>query len=155
MKPILVCYDGSVAARDAIVRAAELFPGSETLVLTVAEPVQRWPNHDPGGAIGTALARAAGLVAELDEIAAEVALRTAGEGVTLAAEAGLRATPLAPAGDPATVIAQTAVDRDVSVVVLGARGLSTAKAVLLGSVSTDVLHRCDRPVLIVPAPGRR
>jgi nucleotide-binding universal stress UspA family protein len=150
MKPILVCYDGSVPAGEAIARAAELFPGADAVVLTVAEPVQTWPDHDPGGVIGTAIARAGGLIAELDEIAAEVAAKTAGEGAARATAAGLRATPLALAGKPSAVIVETAAARDVSTVVLGARGLSAAKATLLGGVSSAVVHRCDRPVLVVP-----
>jgi nucleotide-binding universal stress UspA family protein len=155
MKPILVGYDGSGHAGEAIARAAELFPGADAVVLTVAEPVRTWPDHDPGGVIGTALARATGLVAELDDIAAQVAAQTADEGAALAIEAGLRATPLALAGEPGLVIVETAVARDVSVIVLGARGLSAAKAALLGSVSAAVLHRCGRPVLIVPPANRR
>jgi nucleotide-binding universal stress UspA family protein len=154
MKPILIGYDGSAPARDAIARAGELFPSSDALVLTVAEPVQAWPDHDPGGVIGTTIARATGLVAELDDIAAEVAAKTAAEGAALATAAGLRATPLTLAGEPGTVIVETAVERDAPVIVLGARGLSAAKAVLLGSVSFAVLHRCRRPVLIVPPPDR-
>ena len=154
MKPILIGYDGSAPARDAIARAGELFPDAAALVLTVAEPVRTWPDHDPGGIVGTTIARATGLVAELDEIAAEVADKTAAEGAGLATTAGLRATPLSLAGEPAAVIAETAERRDASAIVLGARGLSAAKAALLGSVSAAVLHRCGRPVLIVPARAR-
>jgi nucleotide-binding universal stress UspA family protein len=154
MNPILIGYDGSALARDAIARAGELLPGADAVVLTVAEPVRTWPDHDPGGVIGTTIARATGLVAELDKIAAEVATTTAREGAALAIEAGLRgATPLALAGDPGLVIVETAAERDVSTIVLGARGLSAAKSVLLGSVSATVLHRCGRPVLIVPPPA--
>jgi nucleotide-binding universal stress UspA family protein len=155
MKPILVCYDGSEPAGEAIARAAELFPGADAVVLTVAEPVQTWPDRDPGGVIGTAIARAGGLIAELDDIAAEVAAKTAGEGAARATAAGLRATPLALAGKPSTVIVATATTRDVSTVVLGARGLSAAKAALMGGVSSEVLHRCDRPVLVVPPRDHR
>jgi nucleotide-binding universal stress UspA family protein len=153
MNPILIGYDGSALARDAIARAGELLPGADAVVLTVAEPVRTWPDHDPGGVIGTTIARATGLVAELDEIAADVATKTAGEGAALACEAGLRATPLALPGEPGLVIVETAAERDVSTIVLGARGLSAAKSVLLGSVSATVLHRCGRPVLIVPPPA--
>jgi nucleotide-binding universal stress UspA family protein len=150
MNPILVGYDGSAPARDAIVRAGELFPGAAALVLTVAEPVRTWPDHDPGGVIGTMVARATGLVAELDEIAAQVAGRTSAEGAELATDAGLSATPLSLAGEPDTVIVETARQHEVSAIVLGARGLSAAKAALLGSVSAAVVHRASRPVLIVP-----
>jgi len=52
-------------------------------------------------------------------------------------------------GDPAREIVRRAHDRDVDLVVLGARGLRTLGRLLLGSVSETVLHRAGRPVLIV------
>jgi nucleotide-binding universal stress UspA family protein len=41
---------------------------------------------------------------------------------------------------------------DARVIVLGARGLSTFKAIALGSVSHGVAQHSHRPVLVVP-PG--
>jgi nucleotide-binding universal stress UspA family protein len=55
-------------------------------------------------------------------------------------------------GDPATAICQTAEERDVDVIVVGARGLGPIRRALLGSVSTQVTSESDRPVLVVPTP---
>jgi len=52
-------------------------------------------------------------------------------------------------GDPADEIVKTAQSHDVDIVVVGARGLRTLGRFLLGSVSETVLHRADRPVIIV------
>ena len=52
-------------------------------------------------------------------------------------------------GDPAREIVRIAEDRDVDLVVVGARGLGTLERLLLGSVSEAVLHHAGRPVLIV------
>jgi len=52
-------------------------------------------------------------------------------------------------GDPAQEIVRRAGERDVDLVVLGARGLGTLGRLLLGSVSETVLHHAGRPVLIV------
>ena len=52
-------------------------------------------------------------------------------------------------GDPAWEIVRIAEDRDVDLVVVGARGLGTLERLLLGSVSEAVLHHAGRPVLIV------
>ncbi len=53
-------------------------------------------------------------------------------------------------GAPAESIAQVARVRDADEIVIGARGLSRARAVL-GSVSTELLHLADRPVVVIPA----
>jgi nucleotide-binding universal stress UspA family protein len=59
-------------------------------------------------------------------------------------------------GPPAEALARTAQARDAAEIVVGARGLGVFRAAL-GSVSHDLLHEADRPVLIVPsstaAPG--
>lgn len=51
---------------------------------------------------------------------------------------------------PADAIDAVARARDADEIVVGARGLSRAHA-LLGSVSTQLLHIADRPVVVIPA----
>jgi nucleotide-binding universal stress UspA family protein len=41
---------------------------------------------------------------------------------------------------------------DAATIVMGSRGLAGLKAMLLGSVSSAVLHHADRPTLIVRRP---
>lgn len=53
-------------------------------------------------------------------------------------------------GSPAHVIADVARIREADEIVVGARGLSRARA-LLGSVSSELLHVADRPVVVIPA----
>ncbi len=45
-------------------------------------------------------------------------------------------------------------DRGAAVVVMGSRGRSAAREILLGSVAMSTLHHCHRPVMVVPDPGR-
>lgn len=52
-------------------------------------------------------------------------------------------------GDVRTVLCQRAVEASVDVVVVGARGLSTIKRLVLGSVSSYVLSHCHASVLVV------
>lgn len=52
-----------------------------------------------------------------------------------------------PAADAIVEVAET---RNADLIVVGSRGLGRLRAAL-GSVSHDVLHRADRPVLVVPA----
>jgi nucleotide-binding universal stress UspA family protein len=53
-------------------------------------------------------------------------------------------------GAPAHAIAEVARVRDADEIVVGARGLGRVRA-LLGSVSHELLHVADRPVLVIPS----
>jgi nucleotide-binding universal stress UspA family protein len=53
-------------------------------------------------------------------------------------------------GPPAEAIANVARVQDADEIVVGARGLGRVRA-LLGSVSHELLHIADRPVLVIPA----
>ena len=89
---------------------------------------------------------------------------TADEGAELARGSGFETRPVAhPAlGRPAERIEGTVwqavidiADREYAgVIVLGSRGRSGVKAVLLGSVSYGVVHNASRPVLTVPPTDR-
>jgi nucleotide-binding universal stress UspA family protein len=52
-------------------------------------------------------------------------------------------------GDPALQLEQGAEENGADLVVVGARGHSAAHRLLLGSVSTRLLHHARRPVLVV------
>ena len=52
-------------------------------------------------------------------------------------------------GDPAVQLELGADENGADLVVVGARGHSVAHRLLLGSVSTQLLHRARRPVLVV------
>ncbi len=65
-------------------------------------------------------------------------------------EAGLLARGITEAGVAARVILETARDEDVSLIVLGTRGPSSVKDVLLGDVSTEVVRYAPCPVFLVP-----
>ena len=52
----------------------------------------------------------------------------------------------------AETIVAVAEERDAGAVVVGSRGLGALKSRLFGSTSQDVLHRTNRPVLVVKAP---
>jgi nucleotide-binding universal stress UspA family protein len=53
-------------------------------------------------------------------------------------------------GPPARAIAYVAQARDADEIIVGARGLGPVRA-LLGSVSHELLHIADRPVVVIPS----
>ena len=80
---------------------------------------------------------------EVKKILADAKLRAAKKGILL--------TGKAIAGDPGYDIARFANNskNKIDLVVLGARGRSSAKEIFLGSVSNYVLHKSKKPVLVV------
>ena len=64
---------------------------------------------------------------------------------------GSKYSEKAKAGDPGYDIARFANNKNngIDLVVIGARGRSSAKEIFLGSVSNYVLHKSKKPVLIV------
>lgn len=72
------------------------------------------------------------------------------DGATTACDrAGVKTDTVTRVGDPAKLIAGEASQVDADLVVMGSRGLSDARGLLLGSVSHKVMSACDSPVLIV------
>lgn len=146
--PVLICFDGSEEAAEAIRRAGALLPGREALVLSVAIPAKDEAPLDP---VSDLVGRLSGIYREWDEAVAELAEQQARRGCELATEAGLDAHPMTARGKAAPTILRIAEEHDVAVIVLSA-GRHTALGGLLGSVATRVVHGAERPVLVVPAP---
>jgi len=148
-RPILIAYDGSPGAQAAALAASELLPGAHAVVLHVYAQAITSGEATAGTTPDPALNR----FGELDRI--EHARGVAAEGAGLAARLGFQAEPeiAEGAGDTqaATVILESARERDAAVIVIGARGHSWPMAVVLGSVCDRVVHRSDRPVLVGPA----
>ncbi|GAA3968384.1 universal stress protein [Actinomadura viridis] len=148
---ILIAFDGSDDARAAIAYAGGHLKPEPAVVVTVWEPLLTELAWAPLGAAG-----AVPVQSEAEQWEEErQAERVAAAGAALAAEAGLPdSTPRAErgAGPIWGTIVDLATELDASLIVTGSRGLSAAKSVLLGSVSTQVLRHARRPTLIVPPP---
>jgi nucleotide-binding universal stress UspA family protein len=157
-KPRLVVgYDGSELAKAALRGAAELFPGSPVVVVTVWEPglaamVTAGAGLDAAGAVP--LPPDPELVSELDHREEHHAAVVAGEGAHLAGSLGLDAEPHAIPDqvDVADSIVEVAAEREAAAVVIGSHGTSGLRSHLHGSTSRRVLARCKRPVVVVRDP---
>ncbi len=77
--------------------------------------------------------------------------KTLGDAKVRAAKKGIDLTGKAIAGDPGYDIARFANNpkNKIDMVVIGARGRSSAKEIFLGSVSNYVVHKSKKPVLVV------
>lgn len=53
-------------------------------------------------------------------------------------------------GNPRDRVVELARARSAPMIVVGSRGLGAVTGALLGSVSSAIIHRADRPVLVVP-----
>jgi nucleotide-binding universal stress UspA family protein len=145
---ILVCYDGSTDAQCAIDRAGELLSGQPATILTVwdglAEVLAR-----AGAGFGVGALDFEAIDAASERSARECAEKGAerARGAGLIAEPRVRKRGVAIWG---TILEQAA-DVDASAIVLGSRGLTGLRSLLLGSVSHSVLQHADRPVIVVPS----
>ncbi len=144
--PALLCFDGSEQAAAAVHRAGALLPGYQAIVLAVSIPAADQFPLDP---LGDFVGRLSGVYREWDEVSTELAERQAREGCELASQAGLSARPLTARGNPVPTILRIADEQDVAVIVLGAHGRA-GLGDRLGSVSTGIVHRAGRPVLVIP-----
>ena len=95
-----------------------------------------------------------GRVEELAEVVE--AQRIAGDGAALAQEAGFVARPAVEVtpGHAGDAIVAYAEQVGADAIVVGARGLSTVKSLLLGSVSHGVVQHAHVPVLVVHTRGQ-
>jgi nucleotide-binding universal stress UspA family protein len=144
--PLLLCYDGSADAAHAIKHAGALFKGRTAVVVTVWQSIAGFASiawlGDSAGTVD---------VAELDQEAAENGARVAAEGVGIAQKAGLTAEslPIKAAGPVWKTILELADRQDAGAIVMGSRGLTGLRSMLLGSVSSAVAEHADRPTLII------
>jgi nucleotide-binding universal stress UspA family protein len=140
MRRMLVAADGSECAARALKHLAERLEhessDTDIHVLHVQPPLpESLPyNTDPA------------LLSRMRDDEAEAATRWVHD---LLERHGLRHRIEVETGDPATVIAEYARAHDCDEIVMGTRGLSTMKRLVLGSVANKVVHLADRPVLLV------
>jgi nucleotide-binding universal stress UspA family protein len=148
--PLLICYDGSDGAKHAIRTAGNLFGATRALILTVWQPTVGLGGFAWSGAMAPMVD-----FVQLDRTATEGAGRVANDGARIARDAGLEAEPMAVAATEAVwrTIVELADSEDATAIVMGSRGLTGVRSVLLGSVSTAVLHHAVQPTLVVHHPG--
>lgn len=141
--PFVLCFDGSEAAEHAIRTAAALVGrGRAARVLYAYKPTE--------ASLGIAQAVTGGRIDAPVSGEAD-AYDIVEAGVVVARDAGFEAEPLLVAADRPTaeLIAATAEELDAPAIIMGQRGLSGLKSMVLGSVSRDVVNAYRGPVVLV------
>jgi nucleotide-binding universal stress UspA family protein len=148
-RPLLIGYDGSDDAKQAIRLAGALLPGRAAVVGHVWTSLAEFLLHTDVQSLTGTMKEAA---EEVDASDRERAEQLAAEGAELARASGLDASAVAARGKPKAwpALLELADRHDAAAVVVGSRGLAGVKSALLGSVSAGVLHHSSRPVLVVP-----
>jgi nucleotide-binding universal stress UspA family protein len=151
-RPIVIAYDGSHAARQAVTDAAALVRPRRAVVVTVWEAglayatpamppdgMSMSPTVDPAVAIG------------VDRDLHRHAEAVARDGAELAQSLGLDAEPLAVPDDcnVTETILNVARSQEAVAIVVGSRGLSGLRARLEGSTSKGLLKHAHIPVIVV------
>ena len=159
-KPIIVGYDGTVPAEQALKRAAEFARvfAARVTVLSVAAP-QPLANVGAPGAFGLlpfyAYPEGVEQPAQRNE---ELWAQHRERVQSLFANAGFEVEFAGVAGEPAAELIQAAEQQDADLIVVGTREPGFLERLLGGSVSQDVARRADCDVLIVhpgqPGPGQ-
>lgn len=139
MKNVLVAVDGSENALRAVSWVADFcrrYGQIDIHLLNVEPRPQAWQTH--------------GMEAEAVEehLRARCDLAIASSGAPLR-EAGMAFDGICELGDTAEVIAEVAARLGCDTVVLGRRGLGSIRSMVLGSVSTRLLHLTDLPVVLI------
>lgn len=158
--PIIIAYDGSPAARAAVLRTGELCSPRSVLIVTVWEPGlgELMLVPDPTGLGTTMMPYDPTVAREIDREVKDRAQALALDGVDLARSVSLLAEPLVieDVSDVAGAILTAAKEHDAAAIVIGSRGHSGLRSRLLGSTSAAVLKGAERrPVLVVHAASEQ
>jgi nucleotide-binding universal stress UspA family protein len=148
---VLLGYDGSPASNAAVGVGALLFPRAHAWIAYLWTPP--FASEDLRRRLWTGKANVNQFVDAIEREGHWEAEQLAAVGTMLARAAGLDAEPLVERsyGGEGFQFTQLAENLDPDVVVVGSRGLGGARAVL-GSVSDMVVHYTPTPVLVAPHP---
>jgi nucleotide-binding universal stress UspA family protein len=150
---ILVPVDGSDHSQRALETAIEVaskFRGNLTLIHVYQVPVRPVVIPEPTTLTPppvTVIAPAE--VAKVAEAAREAAMKILKDGEERAKAAGLDVEIMLKEGNASQEILKIVKEGDFGLIVMGARGISKLKEILVGSVSDDVIRNASCPVLIV------
>jgi nucleotide-binding universal stress UspA family protein len=146
---VLLAIDGSRSARSAA-RIAATWPPFEDVpmtVVTVADAIRPWTSGISPAFLGRARRRRH----HLERTAVSEAHEIADEAIAGLERAGRTATADVRQGEIAAEIIDAAREHGADMVVMGCRGRTSLRSILLGSVARDVVLASDSSVMVVRA----
>lgn len=149
--PVVFADDGSSSARtaEAVLTSWPLFTGLPVTVLTVAGNEFQYTAALAPMLYSDAMAQYTDSIRELNRLAREENEKATGR----LREAGFQATGLIREGDAAHEIVVAAREREAGLIVIGSRGQTGLRRLLLGSVARNVLLHAPCSVLVVRERG--
>lgn len=151
MSTVLLATDGSDLSTAAVRRGVELLGRAHRyLGLNVVPPALV-----PAASVGPMDSHPTIVDPELEQALEEQGREEGGQALTrLAAELGVDVEPLIEIGEPGPTICDVARRTGADLVVVGSHGHGWLQRVLIGSVSTHVLHHAPCPVLVMRLDDR-
>jgi nucleotide-binding universal stress UspA family protein len=137
---ILLPIDGSAASLDAARQALRMIQDGLRASLVLANV------QEPATLYEMLLAHDANVI---EQVSAKAGLHLLEPAQALVRAAGVDYEIEVAAGDPAHTLIDILENFGCDMVIMGARGMGTLRSALLGSVSHEVLHAAQVPVLIV------
>jgi nucleotide-binding universal stress UspA family protein len=145
-RALLVAFDGSTQARQALSEAVDLAQAGNArlAVVTVVPDPNIWAG---GGGYAVPV--------DVDELRRETeqAYRVILDTAVDAAPPGIPITKILRHGAPGATIVDQARRGDHDLIVMGSRGHGRLRSLVLGSVSHHVLHDSPIPVLVIQVAG--
>jgi nucleotide-binding universal stress UspA family protein len=135
---ILVPFDGTPRARDALELALETYPDAEVTALHVIDYLEE--SYGAQALVGSTALRA-----RARERSAEILSRAD----SIAEDYDTTVVTESRVGKPAREIVDYAEAHDADVIVIGSHGRPLLSRVLLGSVAETVVRRAPTPVMVV------
>jgi len=148
---ILVPVDGSeqsLKALDVAVEVAVKFGGQLTLIHVYSVGGIMGYLPEPSATVGVPVMSPSD-VSRLVEGVREAGKKVLDEGKKRIGASGVEVTTLLEEGHPVREIVRTAQEGRFGLIVMGARGLSHIRELLLGGVSDAITHHAVCPVLVV------
>ncbi|MFP8953358.1 universal stress protein [Natrialbaceae archaeon A-arb3/5] len=134
---VLVAYDGSAPAREAVEHAFTTYPDQEIILLRVIEAAE--------GSTGAGINLAQDMLRDRET---EVSEEFPDEIEPLLSD-DVEFTTETVVGNPAREVVEFAEDNDVDHIVIGSHGRAGISRVLLGSVAEKIVRRAPVPVTVV------